>query len=419
MPEPSVSAAPPAIDEQRSRRWLVALVTLAIVVRIAVRLAGGEEAYLRDGYTLYLGLADNLLQGHGLCYAPGQWCAIRMPLYPLFVAAFKWAGLAYPGVAIAQAVMGGATVWATWWIGRALFSSTVATLAAAAAAVNPYSVVHDTALQDTALVNLLTIAAVALLIKAARTPGRVPWLAGGMALALAILTSARVALFVPCALGWMLATSRGQWRHRLRLVVLVALPVTLLSSVWLGRNVAAVGAPVFTSEAGAALFKGNSSLTFTHFPDESIDLVADEFGTLPLDVQQRLDALDGQELATDRAMGDLALAYIAADPGRAVRGALRKLWVVASAQLSPAREPLVQWGYRLIFLPVHLLALAGAWRARGGWRDHALLLVLVLSFAATTAVYWAHTSHKSLIDPVLFVYAAAGGLALTRGLRAR
>ena len=149
-----------------------------------------------------------------------------------------------------------------------------------------------------------------------------------------------------------------------------------------------------------------------------MDLVADEFGTLPLDVQQRLDALDGQELATDRAMGDLALAYIAADPGRAVRGALRKLWVVASAQLSPAREPLVQWGYRLFFLPAHLLALAGAWRARGGWRDHALLFVLVLSFAATTAVYWAHTSHKSLIDPVLFVYAAAGGLALTRGLRA-
>ncbi len=389
------------------------------MARIAVRLAGGEAAYLRDGYTLYLGLADNLLAGQGLCYGPGQWCAIRMPLYPLFVAAFKWAGLAYPGLAMAQAVMGGAIVSATWWIGRALFNSTVAVVAATAAAVNPYSVVHDTALQDTVLVNLLTIAAVALLIKAARTPGRVAWLAGGMALALSILTSARVALFVPCALVLMLATSRGDWRHRLRHVALVALPVTLLSSVWLARNVAVVGAPVFTSEAGASLFKGNSALTFTHFPDESIDLVADEFGTLPLDVQQRLDALDGQELATDRAMGDLALAYIAADLGRAARGALRKLWVVASAQLSPAREPLMQWGYRLIFLPLHLLALAGAWRVRGGWRDHTLLFALVLSFATTTAVYWAHTSHKSLIDPVLFVYAAAGGVALTRGLRAR
>jgi len=32
----------------------------------------------------------------------------------------------------------------------------------------------------------------------------------------------------------------------------------------------------------------------------------------------------------------------------------------------------------------------------------------------TTVVYWAHTSHKSLIDPILFIYAAAGGVTLIK-----
>ncbi|MFN0142087.1 MAG: hypothetical protein ACKVP6_01400, partial [Mycobacterium sp.] len=121
-----------------------------------------------------------------------------------------------------------------------------------------------------------------------------------------------------------------------------------------------------------------------------------------------LESLDGDEVALDRAFRDLALEYIAAHPVRTAVGAARKVWVAAAAQFSPAREPLEQWGYRLVFLPLHLLAFAGAWRARHRWRAHALPLMLMLSFALTTAVFWAHTSHKSLVDPVIFIYAAAG-----------
>ena len=49
------------------------------------------------------------------------------------------------------------------------------------------------------------------------------------------------------------------------------------------------------------------------------------------------------------------------------------------------------------------------WRARRH-ADHLLAPALLAAFAATTAVYWAHTSHKSVIDALLFVY-AAGALA--------
>jgi len=396
----------------------VALVITAVVARIAARTWRGEVAFLTEGYTFYLTLADTFLQGDGLCYAPGDSCAIRLPLYPLFLAAMKWAGWLYPGAVVAQALMGGATIWVAWSIGRALFGPAVAIAAAAAVAVNPYAVIHDTALQDTVLVNLLVLVTVAALLRAAKTPGTLGWLVAGGALALAFLTSARIALFIPFAVAWAGAVAGGGWRARVQQGLLVALPVLLAAGGWLVRNVAVIGTPVLTTESGLSLFIGNSPLTFVSFPDGSVDLTMDALETLPAEVQRRLQDVDGQEVAQDRVLHDLAVAHIVAHPFQTITGMGRKLWVVVSAQFSPARRPLEQWGYRLVFLPLHLLALAGAWRARHRLRDHSLPLMLILSFGLTTAVFWAHTSHKSLVDPVIFIYAAAG-LAVIKADRTR
>lgn len=389
------------------------LVATGVVARIAARVWRGEMSFLTEGYTFYLSLADTFLQGDGLCYAPGDSCAIRLPLYPLFLAALKWAGWLYPGAVVAQAFMGGATAWAAWSIGRSLFGPAVALAAAAAVALNPYAVMHDTALQDTVLVNLLVLVTVAALLRAAKSPGMLGWLVAGGALALALLTSARIALFIPFAVGWAMAVTPGAGLARLRQGLLVALPVVIAGGGWIGRNAAVAGAPVLTTESGLSLFIGNSPLTFVSFPDESVDLTIDALETLPAVVQRRIQDVDGQEVAQDRVLRDLAVAHIAAHPDRVIIGMARKLWVVVSAQFSPARGPLEQWGYRLVFLPLHLLALAGAWRVRRRWHEHALPLLLVVSFGLTTAVFWAHTSHKSLVDPVIFIYAAAGRAAIT------
>ena len=383
-----------------------------VAVRVGIRIAGGEDAFLVNGYSFYLTLANNLLAGHGLCYEPGASCALRLPVYPVFLAGFIWSGQLYPGVVIVQAVMGAALAWMAWWIGRETFGPRVGLLAAAGTALNPYAVIHDTALQDTALLNLLMLGAIVLLLRARLAPGVAMWLGGGVALGLAVLTSGRVAVFAPLAIAWTLAAGGGSRRDRLRSAMLVALPLVILMGGWMTRNWIVVGAPVLTTEAGEGLFLGNGPLTFTHFPDRSIDLAYDEFERLAPEAQDTLQRLEGQDVARDAVLRAWALDYIAANPAQVVWGGARKLWVIASAQLSPAREPLVQWGYRLLFLSIHALALVGAWQVRSHWQAHALFALLVLSFAATTAVFWAHTSHKSYLDPVLFVYAAAGVVAL-------
>lgn len=394
------------------------LIVSGVAARIAARVWRGEISFLTEGYTLYLSLADTFLQGDGLCYAPGDTCAIRLPLYPLFIAAMKWAGWLYPGAMVAQALMGGGTVWAAWSIGRTLFGPAVAIVAAAAVALNPYAVIHDTALQDTVLVNLLMLVTVVALLRAARSPGAGAWLMAGTVLALALLTSARISLFLPFAVAWATMVAPAPWRARVRQGALVALPILIAGGGWIGRNAVVVGSPVLTTDSGRSLFVGNSPLTFVAFPDKSVDLTFDAVETLPAEVQRRLQAVDGQEVAQDHLLRDLAVAHIVAHPFQTITGMVRKLWVAASAQFSPARAPLEQWGYRLVFLPLHLLALAGAWHARHRWREHALPLLLIVSFGLTTAVFWAHTSHKSLVDPVIFIYAAAG-LAVIRADRAR
>ena len=392
------------------RRWLIAAVALGAVLRLVIRLASGEDAFLTNGYTFYLDIARTAWAGDGLCYAPGESCALRMPLYPLLLAPLVAAGAVYPVMVIAQALMGGLLAWIAWWIGRELFSERVGMIGAFATALNPYAVLHDTALQDTALFNLLFAASIALLLRAARGHTAWPWLLAGVSLSLAILTSARIALLVPVAIAWVIVAAPGAWTTRARMALLVALPIVVMSGGWMARNWRLVGAPVLTTEGGEGLYFGNSPLTFLHFPERSIDLTAGEIERLPAPARHALARLSGDDLAVDRLYRGWAIDYILANPLGTARGALSKVWVVVAAQLSPGREPLYQWGYRAWFLPLHLLAVVGAWRARG--RGHLLIAGCLLAFALTTAVFWAHTSHKSYLDALIFIYAGAGACAL-------
>jgi 4-amino-4-deoxy-L-arabinose transferase-like glycosyltransferase len=294
-----------------------------------------------------------------------------------------------------------------------LFDRRAGLIAATAAAFNPYAIVHDTALQDTVFINVLIPLALLLMWRARVSGSTWLWSSGGLALALAVLTNARVALFVPCALAWTLANGGADWRQRLRAAVVVALPVLILVGGWTMRNWRVVGAPVLTTDAGAGLWVANNPKTFSHFPERSIDLTPDEmFEVMPPDRLAILEHFPGTEPEHDALLRGWAIDYMREDPLRTAVGASRKVWVAASAQLSPARSGIVQAGYAIVFIPIHLLAIWTLVRARTQRPEHRLTSLLLMSFVVTTAAFWAHTSHKSYLDAVLFVYAAGGLTAL-------
>lgn len=393
-----------AVSYLRRPGLLFAIVALGILGRSCSRLFDGRAAFVEGSYDFYVAIARNALEGRGLCLADA--CALRAPLYSIFLMPFVAADALFPWLSLAQAGLGGLLAWFVYRIALDLYGRAAGTVACAMAAASPYALVHDTALQETIVTNVLAVGAVMCLLAWWRSGSRWCAFGGGLMLGLAALTTTRVALMVAAAVIWALVESRHTWRRFTHAALLVVLPVALLLGGWSVRNWHVVGAPVQSTDIGSSLWTANSAWTFRYFPDQSIDLAKRAaWQHMPRDQFEALLLLD--RVAQDRQLLSLGWMYMRAHPGETVSGAARKLWVVASAQLSPRRSTAADAGYRAVYLLVHLLA---AWAMfRTGVRDarHRLMAALFAAFAVTTAVFWAHTSHKSVIDGLLFVYAAA------------
>jgi 4-amino-4-deoxy-L-arabinose transferase-like glycosyltransferase len=390
----------------RSAPALSIVVIAAFVARAASRLVRGELDYLHNGYTLYLAIARTFLSGHGLCLAAGAGCARRMPVYPILIAPFVASGAIFPWLPLLQAAAGAATVAVAWGIGRELGGQRTALIAAGLTAANPYGIVHDTALQETAVFNLLVALAVWLLLRLRRGATPPVALSAGAALGLAMLTTGRLLLFLPGAVLWAAWGTEGRLLARARVACLVALPIVLLAGAWALRNQAVVGAPVLSTETGKNLWVGNNEWTFTAFPERSIDRSQQQSFAALSPEQRAALAAAGTDVARDALERSWAVEFARAHPLTVVAGAMRKVWSVVSAQFSPGRGPRYALGYRLMFLPVHILAVLGLLRLRDERSAFGLLAWLLISFLVTTAVFWSHTSHKSYLDPILFACAA-------------
>jgi hypothetical protein len=389
-----------------AERWLAALIVLAFILRLGLRLSQGERQFFEAISDPYVGIARTFLRGGGLCVYQGQACALRMPGYPLLVASLMTIGRLYPGLVVLQSAFGALMVWTAWAIGRELFNARVGLIAATLTALNPYAVVHDTAMQETAILNSMLALGVLLLLRSRRSG--TASIGAGFALAVGCLTTTRAILFLPAALIWSALAAGPSPAVRLRNTVLLALPLVLVLGGWTVRNWRIVGAPVLTTETGQSLWGANNALTFVYFPARSMDAtISESFDHLTFDDQQALRRLDGQDVAQDRLLARWSREYAAAHPAAIALNAVRKVWVAVSGQLSPVRGRLTQLGYALFFVPIHLLAALGLWRSRQGSAPQTLIYMLFLAFAITTAIFWAHSSDKSYIDEFLFVYSAS------------
>ncbi len=391
-------------------RWeLIAIVALAFAARLTYRLAYGEQAFLANGYTFYRDLADSFLRGQGLCFDGGVDCAVRVPVYPVLVSFFMRWDFLYPGLPIVQAAISASRCLIAYGIGRTLFDRRSGLIAAGLTAINPYSIAHSTAIQDTSLFNVLIALAVYLLLQSRESSRPVAFkLAAGVILGVATLTTVRLTLFLPLALMWVALPSMPGGRWRIRQAAMVSLPVVILLGGWMARNWSLVGAPVLTTESGVSLWVANNPATLEFRPDRSVDeIYVVAYERLPEERKVMLTSI-GSELEVDRLLAQWALEYMREDPPRTLGIMVRKVFWSFTGQLSPARDWLTQLGYAAYVVPLHALALIGWWRSRGNGKlvAHLLVCFLFVAFMVTTAVFWAHTSHKSTLHLFLGVYAA-------------
>jgi 4-amino-4-deoxy-L-arabinose transferase-like glycosyltransferase len=383
-----------------------ATLTLAFSIRLGARVAFGDDDFWINGYSAYYTLAQNIVSGNGFCFQ--NMCAYLPPVYPLFLTLSVISGKTFLSIIVPQALIGAGTALCAFMIGRHIFNASVGILACAIAAFYPYYVMHDTALQETGMVTLCTALAVSLLLRASRTNRNTDWFLAGLALGAIPLIRASVAPAVVVGMVWCAVWgAQGNYLERLRKSFILLIAVALVTGPWLMRTYDLTGAPVVSSQTGWALWVGNNAQTFSHYPAESIDRSRDE-AWLKLTETDRanLQQLANDEIARSNWFAHRALVYMRENALLVPQSVFRKLDAAFSWRLNPYREPLAQAAYSIAYVPVAVLGLVGMFLACRR-REVILIGMLFMAFICVTAVFWAHTSHRSYLDVYLIVFAAS------------
>jgi 4-amino-4-deoxy-L-arabinose transferase-like glycosyltransferase len=395
---------------------MLPILVTAFLARALVRFAYGEEYFWKNSYSLFYDLAQSVAAGRGLCYEWfGTKCAHRPPVYPLFLVLSMTTGKSYVTIVILQSIIGAGTSLCAYLIGTQLFDRKTALLAALGVAVYPYFIMHDTALQETGLFTFLTALAIMLLLKSRLSASKVVWVIAGLVLGLAVLTRTTLVVFVPFAFLWLLFFAGVTRREAITKTAVVALGFMLVLSPWLLRNYFLIGSPTLSTLSGLTLWAGNNPYTFSNYPIGSIDAsVGKAWENLPPGDDTAIKQLSNDEIAQNSWFLHKAFGYMKEHPGETVKRSFRKVGAAFSWRQNPARERFVQAAYFLSYLPTLILGIAGAWMSRRRWREHSLIYGLFGSFIIVTAVFFAHTSHRSFLDVFLMVFAANAVCALYR-----
>jgi 4-amino-4-deoxy-L-arabinose transferase-like glycosyltransferase len=386
--------------ERHRTRALAFICLLAIALRVAYRAYAGSADFWQTAYTVYYDMASNIAAGNGLWSDGGGW-AMRPPIYPCFLALAALAGGHYMLIAIPQALFGAGTVLCVFLIGNELFSQRAGMIAALLTALYPYYVVKDTELQETGLVTFSAALSVYLLLRARNSRSFAGWLAAGAVLGLSVLTRTTMLPFTLAAVAWIAVFGDGPSKQKLLRAGVVLLALLVAVGAWMERNYLVIGRPVLTSELGIQFWTAHNPQTFSRYPAESIDVA---FEALTPSEKEEMEALPGNELEVSDWFLHRGLAYVEANPGMALTGAVRKVATGFSWVISPRREPLVEMTYILSYAPISILGVLGMVLARQAWRVHSLIYLQFLAFIAVSAIFWAHSGHRIYLDVYLIVF---------------
>jgi 4-amino-4-deoxy-L-arabinose transferase-like glycosyltransferase len=396
--------------------WIAAL---AFALRAAARLRTGAADFWVNGYYFYFAMARDIAAGKGICDGGGVPSASRVPLYPILLAGLTQGRQVFWPVLITECLIGACIAVCAALMARQMFPAPVAgraaSLAAAITAVYPYYVIHDTALQETSLFTLLTLVAVLAVQKLDKTGSLVMAPLSGILLGLDVLTRATIAPFAAFVPLWLI------WRGRRQGGLVCGLLLALTISPWLWYSYKLTGSAMLSSDTGGLFWNGNNELFFNHYPRESCDVSIDEENAaLTEQDRKELATLGNNKADVNRWFVNRGLAYVRTHPWLTVANGLRKIGAGFGWLPSPRRGRWQDLGYLFSYAPVMLLGLWGMWRRRAHWREDSLLYALFFAFAVVTAVFWAHTSHRSYLD-VYWIVFASGALsqASLRGLGPR
>ena len=427
-PSPHVNT-PGAPSNTKGRTGaLIAVLCLALVVRLTFWWFAGTDAPLGGDELEYQELAENLVNGRGFVghppFFPGQEArAWQPPLYPFTLAlVYAVTGVSPPAARFFQILLGVGTVYLVWRLGTNLFPQGRHTrlVAALIVALYPGLVTHAHVLLSETLFIFLLVLAVGLAISARQPVGArraIAAGAAGMAFGLATLTRGGILYFAPIVIAWLgLRTlwlpkidARGAFR-----AAAFACAVLITLSPWVIRNTATFHRFVLLeTKGGVGLWLGNNP----YLGGTSVRRIGE------VGVRERpLRELPADEVERGRAAYDLARQHIASEPGLFLRRAIARFAVfwgferkTADVAAATRRAPDAGWhvpskaavdlASALSVIGLVLAALAGICCAPDDPRT-VLLATLVGYFTLVHSVVHAEGRYHLQVVPFLALYAA-------------
>jgi 4-amino-4-deoxy-L-arabinose transferase-like glycosyltransferase len=406
--------------DRSPRRWLLGILALALLARLAIVFLFPETIISlgnREKNDLYARLfVSSGVFGEPVGPLAGQPNSATRPAYAWFlIAIYTTIGRGTYTIGVAQAVLSAVNVLLVFVLATRLVGRRPALGAALAMALYPYPVWHDVHVVRTALDTFFSLATLLFLVELGRTQKlRFAFAAGACAVGAAQATNMLVP-FLPIAALWLVVA----WRNLPRAIAagaVLGFAAVLALAPWVARNQVLHGRFIpFSTDNGIAFLKNNNPYILDIVksnlgPDNAAKYVFDpEEFKLPEAEQDALFWSRGIQWIADNPGDKLELmAYNVLnywDP-TTIRP-LTNTFFEGNQQVLETKV----WLYRLSFGPILVLGLIGIARRLPADRNTWLILAL---FAYNTLLYsatYASTRYRIPFDGVLAAYAAETVLA--------
>jgi len=407
-------------------RWILAIVALALLLRVVYLLQAREKLYFNNfADSLYYHVwAQRIIAGQ----ADPQ-VFFQGPLYPYMVAFFYRLFSPNPEVVLwFQVLLGSASCVLMYLLGRFVFGRAVGFLAALMGALYAVEMFYEGALLTTTVLYFVNLMLLVSIFWAWRAGRWYLWAVPGFLLGLSALGRANVLFFLPFLIVGIFLLGNGRRGRRIRGIqtllavflglLMVIMPITMRNLI-VGQDLVLI-----TSNLGLNFFVGNNPDAPGYYQKpKGLDFSTDLTGAKIAAV------LTGRELKpseVSRFWLQQGLNFVKTQPGAFLRLTLAKFFLFWNAYEIPQAEDfnffktsasVLKWP--LGFFIVGPLGLLGIVLSLKQWREAYFLLTFVLSSMATVVLFFVLARYRLQVCSVLMVFAAYALVWLWDSFKAR
>lgn len=441
-----------ASDAAAKSTWRAVLVL--VLASLGVRFGAlwlGRHAETWNDQVTYVQRATDLLDGEGYTGSYQSWVrhpgerqlrslprykgAYQAPGYPAFIAiVMKLCGREEIWIKVAQVLLGAATTWFVYAIGRDAISHGAGLVAGWLYALDPTFVGFTHLLFTETLFVFLFTAAMWLFMR----PSALSWrraIACGALFAAAAYVKSSVLYLLPLLAAWLVWRESERRRAALRFVAIAAAAWIACVAPWTARNIEVHGGLVLIDSSGPFnLWRGNNPGAYQRrrhgadwnvrfdepFAAYSVAPVSEAGGSAVVDLARERFAVEfPSDLQVMEAAQAFAIDYAKSDLGWTLHRAWYKvvdLWNPTSflmrhlrkgyGEISPGVMSALSWACVLSYVACWALAAPALWK-RCRTPLGALVLLLVFYYTAIHAASFGLTRFRMPVMPFVMVLAGA------------